>query len=51
MKTYVILYYDFRGDVAMITVPGLNATDARDYALASYSHLILENNFIKAVRV
>ena len=51
MKTYAILYYDFSGDVAMITVPGLNATDARDYALNHYSHLIVENSIIKVVKV
>lgn len=51
MKTYAILYYDFCGDVAVLTVPGFDSTDARDYALNYYSHLISENNFIKAVKV
>lgn len=51
MKTYAILYYDFCGDVTLITVAGLNATEARNYALNYYSHLISENNFIKAVKV
>lgn len=51
MSTYAILYYDFDGDVAVLTVPGINSIDARNYAINHYSHCITENNFIKAVRV
>lgn len=51
MKTYAILYYDFCGEIALLTVPGLNSTDARNYALEYYSHLISERNFIQAVKV
>lgn len=51
MKTYAILYYDFSGDVALLTVPGLNSEDAKNYAINYYSNLIDEKNIIKVVKV
>lgn len=52
MKTYAILYYDFIGNVALLTVPAQSTTDAKNYALENFSNLISgEGNFIKAVAV
>lgn len=51
MKTYAILYYNFIGDVAVLTVPGIDCQDAKEYAINNYSHLIEEKNIITAVRV
>lgn len=51
MKTYAILYYAFNGAIDVLTVPGLNSQDAREYALSYYSNIITDNNIIKVVKV
>ena len=51
MDEQTISIFDFCGDVALLTVSGLTATEAKEYALNYYSNLITENNFIKAVKV
>lgn len=52
-KTYAILYYAFNGAVDVLTVPGSNSEDAKNYAIAIgyYSNLIDEKNIIKVVKI